>query len=316
MAREPLYCTQCGHTLVQEKAGSRPRPFCPHCGHVIYRNPVPGVGVLCEVNDGLVLIKRGHPPHQGSWALPSGYIEADESSEQAAIRECEEETGLQVEIVDLFGVDSFPEGPPSSGIIIFYRARPVGGALRAGDDAADARVFLPGELPEDIPFRTHRDVLKRWVLARQADVHPRQTGTIIRAAQAEDEERILALLHAIPANAAFTPADRERARSRLQEKLGFDVLVAEVDGMVVGYLVLSFIPALSGLRAWIDDVSVEPAFQRQGLGAALVEAAIQQASMRGATYLFVHTSRGNAGAREFYRACGFDEGGVAPLRIR
>lgn len=316
MAREPLYCTQCGHTLVQDTAGHRPRPYCPHCGHVIYRNPVPGVGVLCEVDDGLVLIKRGHPPHPGSWALPAGYIEADESSEQAAIRECEEETGLQVEIIDLFGVDSFPEGPPSSGIIIFYRARPVGGVLRAGDDAADAQVFRMGEIPDDVRLRTHRDVLRRWAAAKEGGGQQRQSGTIIRTARAEDEERILALLHAIPANVSFTAADRERARNRLQEKLGFEILVAEVDGVVVGYLVLSFIPALSGLRAWIDDVSVEPAFQRQGLGAALVEAAIQQASLRGATYLFVHTSRGNTGAREFYRACGFDEGGVAPLRIR
>jgi 8-oxo-dGTP diphosphatase len=316
MPREPLYCTQCGHTLVQEKTGGRPRPICPHCGHVVYRNPVPGVGVLCEVDDGLVLIKRGHPPHRGSWALPSGYIEADESSEQAAIRECEEEIGLKIEIVDLFGVDSFPEGSLSSGIIIFYRARPVGGLLQAGDDAADARVFLPQDLPDDIPFRTHREVLRRWAASKQLDIQPSQLGTTIRPARTEDAERVLALLQAIPANAGFTEADRARARNRLEEKLGFDVLVAEVDGVVVGYLVLSLIPALSGLRAWIDDVAVEPAFQRQGLGAALVEAAIQQASMRGATHLFVYTSRGNTGAREFYRACGFDEEGVAPLRIR
>ena len=316
MPLRTLFCTQCGHTLVREETAGRPRPVCPQCGHVVYRNPVPGVGVLCESDGGLVLIKRGHPPHYGQWALPSGYIEADESSEQAAVRECAEETGLQVEIIELFGVDSFPEGSLSSGIIIFYRVRPVGGVLQAGDDAADARVFLPDELPREIPFRTHREVIARWVASRKATPQPHDSEPHIRPARPEDEEHVLSLLHAIPANAEFTLADWERARDRFREKLGFDVLVAEVAGVVVGYLVLSFIPALSGLRAWIDDVVVEPTFQRQGVGASLVEAAIRQASRRGATYLFVYTSRGNTGAREFYRACGFDRDGVAPLRIR
>jgi GNAT superfamily N-acetyltransferase len=232
------------------------------------------------------------------------------------VRECAEETGLEVEIIELFGVDSFPEGSLSNGIIIFYRVRPVGGVLQAGDDAADARIFPLTELPQEIPFRTHREVIARWVAHQKAIPEPSDSAPHIRPARQEDEEYILALLHAIPENAEFSLSDRQRVRDRLREKLGFDVLVAEVSGVVVGYLVLSFIPALSGLRAWIDDVAVEPAYQRQGVGATLVESAIQQASRRGASYLFVYTSRGNTGAREFYRACGFDRDGVAPLRIR
>lgn len=316
MPEASLFCPQCGHRLVQEETAGRSRPVCPSCAYIVYQNPVPGVGILCEVDNGLVLIRRGHPPHKGCWALPSGYIEADESSELAAVRECREETGLEVEVLDLFGVDSFPQGSISSGIIIFYRARPVGGELQAGDDAAQARIFPVDELPQEIPFRTHRDVIARWTAAQRVTPRPSTTGPLIRAARLEDEERILALLYSIPVNAAFTPAERERARLRFREGLGFDVLVAEIDGVVVGYLVLSLLPALSGLRAWIDDVAVDPAFQRQGLGAALVEAAIQQADRRGATHLFVYTSRGNTGAREFYHACGFDAGGIAPLRIR
>lgn len=314
LQRGPRFCPLCGDTLVQGETAGRPRPICPSCGHVVYHNPVPGVGVLCETEGGLVLIRRGHPPNVGEWALPSGYIEADESSEQAAVRECKEETGLEVELLELFGVDSFPEGSLSSGLVVFYRARPVGGEIKAGDDAAEARVFPADEIPRDIPFSTHREVIARWVATQREG--PRPQGPVIRPARPQDEKRILELWHIIPANQAATGAGRERARQRFREKLGFDVLVAEVDGCVVGYLVLSFISALSGLRAWIDDVAVEPACQRQGLGAALVEAAIQQANLRGASHLFVHTSRGNAGAREFYRACGFDEDGVAPLRIR
>jgi 8-oxo-dGTP diphosphatase len=263
-----------------------------------------------------VLIRRGHPPHIGEWALPAGYIEADESSEQAAVRECLEETGLEVEVKELFSVSSFRGDRLGSGIVIFYRAEALTNELRAGDDAAEARVFTIDELPGQIPFRTHREAIIRWAAARRAAPAPRMPGPLVRPARPEDEHRILALMDAIPDNVRFTHDDREGARRRFREKLGFEVLVAEVDGLVVGYLVLSFLPALSGLRAWIDDVVVDPGHQRQGLGAALIEAAIQQADLRGATHLFVYTRRGISGASEFYKACGFDEDGVAPLHIR
>jgi ribosomal-protein-alanine N-acetyltransferase len=95
-----------------------------------------------------------------------------------------------------------------------------------------------------------------------------------------------------------------------------EVLVADEYGEVIGFLVLSFVSALTGLRAWIDDVAVKEEFRRRGIGQALVEAAIQRASMRGATHLYMDTSRGNPDAKDFYRACGFEEGGVAPLHIR
>jgi GNAT superfamily N-acetyltransferase len=114
----------------------------------------------------------------------------------------------------------------------------------------------------------------------------------------------------------MTPAEREAAAQRFRESLAIDVLVAEVDGQVVGLLVLAFVPTLSGLRALIDDQAVDPDYRRQGLGAALVEAAIQRASRRGATHLLVDTSRGDPAVQDFYKACGFEAEGIAPLRIR
>ncbi len=298
-----------------EVAG-RVREVCSACGFVLYRNPVPGVGVLVEMDDGIVLIRRGQPPFEGEWALPAGYIEADESAEQAAVRECKEETGLDVELLELFGVYSFPEGPVQPGIIIFYRARPVDGELRAGDDAQDVSVFLSDELPDPLPFRTHREVMARWVRSRSPESDAQSPAVVIREAGSEDEARVLELLPLIAANAHFGPAETQAAAQRFRESLAMDVLVAEADGQVVGFLALSFIPALSGLRALIDDLAVDPAYRRQGIGGTLVEAAIQRADRRGATHLLMDTSRGDPVAREFYRACGFEEGGVAPLRIR
>jgi ADP-ribose pyrophosphatase YjhB (NUDIX family)/ribosomal protein S18 acetylase RimI-like enzyme len=304
------------------EVSGRTRLVCPDCGFVLYQNPVPGAGVLVEMEGGVVLIRRGHEPHKGRWALPSGFIEADESTHEAAVRECKEETGLDVELVELFGVDSFPEGPVQSGIIIFYRARPVGGELRPGDDADEAAIFLPDALPPDVGFRTHRTVLARWAGLQGAvapytapdEFYPLAPDLLIRSARPDDEERILALLPLVPANEGFRAEELQAASLRFRESTALEVLVAESEGQMIGFLVLSFVSALTGLRAWVDDVVVDPAHRRQGIGRALVEAAIQRASRQGATHLFMDTSRGNPDAREFYRACSFD--GVAPLRIR
>lgn len=298
-----------------EVAG-RVREVCPDCGFVLYRNPVPGVGVLVEMQEGIVLVQRGQPPFEGQWALPAGYIEADETIEQAAMRECKEETGLDVELLELFGVYSFPEGPVRSGIIIFYRARPSDGKLQPGDDARAVDVFLPEDLPGRLPFRTHREVLDRWVRSRSPEFRTQVPGTVVREARTGDEERVLKLLPLIPANEGMSPAERQAAAQRFRESLAIDVLVAEVDGEVVAFLVLAFATTLSGLRALIDDLAVDPAYRRQGIGGALVEAAIQRASRRGATHLLVDTSRGDPAARGFYEACGFEADGIAPLRIR
>ena len=310
------YCPRCGETMETAEVGGRVRQVCPACGYVLYRNPVPGAGVLVEMEGGILLIQRGQPPFEGWWALPSGYIEADESVEEAAIRECQEETGLDVELLELFGVYSFPEGPVQSGIVIFYRARPVGGDLRAGDDACDVGIFPPDALPEKLAFRTHRQVLARWLRSRSSGASPHAPDILIREAQAEDEARVLELLPLIPLNAHLNSAETRAAAQRFRERVGMDVLVAQVGGHVVGFLALSLIPGLSGLRALIDDLAVDPAYRRQGIGAALVEAAIQRANHRGATHLLVDTSKGDAAARDFYQACGFEAGGIAPLHIR
>src|SRR5690606_36229663 len=201
-----IYCPICGHVLGEREEGGRIRQACDNCGYVHYVNPVPAVGILIEMDGGLVLIRRNNPPHRGRWTLPSGFIEADESAEEAAAREAEEETGLKVDVIDLAGVNSFPEGPPVSGIMIFMRARPVGGELRGGDDASEAKVFQPNEIPL-IPFRTHREAVAQWLARQQLppsehiqsedNEHP---GFTIRAPEAGDVNEIIALLELIPAN--------------------------------------------------------------------------------------------------------------------
>jgi ADP-ribose pyrophosphatase YjhB (NUDIX family)/N-acetylglutamate synthase-like GNAT family acetyltransferase len=161
------YCPKCATKLEWRSSGDRERPACPACGFVFYFNPVVGAGALVETDGRVVLVRRGVEPKAGYWSLPSGYVEADELAEAAAVREMQEETGLEIEIDDLLGVYSFGH-EPQTGVLILYSAHAVGGQLCAGDDAQQVGTFAPAEMPPDdqIAFRTHLQALHDWRRAR------------------------------------------------------------------------------------------------------------------------------------------------------
>lgn len=322
---DPVYCPVCGYELHQEEVGGRVRPACTNCGYVHYVNPVPGVGMLIEMDGGLVLIKRGNPPHQHEWTLPGGFVEADESAEEAAIREAEEETGLKVEITELAAVNSFPEGPPTSGIMIFFRMRPVGGELRAGDDAVDVRVFQPDDLPL-LPFRTHREMVSEW-LARQGQSlfdHPRldvqiDADFIIRPADAADMDEIGALLQLIPINREIQRDEWPRIVQRFREVPGLQIFVAQTrqsPPLVIGFVSVSVIRTLTEGIGFINDMAVLPTYQRRGVGAALLESVMQHAIRLDLRTLIVNSQRANEQARAFFISTGFVKDDTLRLRIR
>lgn len=84
----------------------------------------------------LLLVRRAHEPAQGMWSLPGGRIEPGETPAQAAAREVAEETGLAVEVGALLQTADILGG----GYRVHdFAATVVGGELRPGDDASDAR---------------------------------------------------------------------------------------------------------------------------------------------------------------------------------
>jgi ADP-ribose pyrophosphatase len=96
----------------------------------------------------LVLIRRGNEPFKGRLALPGGFVEKDETVEQAVIRETKEETGLDTEIVRLIGVYSDPgRDPRGPTVSICYLVKMTGGRLEAASDAAAAELAPTDAVP-------------------------------------------------------------------------------------------------------------------------------------------------------------------------
>jgi ADP-ribose pyrophosphatase YjhB (NUDIX family)/ribosomal protein S18 acetylase RimI-like enzyme len=322
MVPAPVYCPNCTHKLTLRQLAGRERPFCENCGYIHYLNPVPTVGVVIEMDGGIVLIQRGHAPHKGRWAFPSGYVEADERLEEAAVREAKEETGLDVEIIELADVNSYPEGPPSSGIMVFYRARPVGGQLIGGDDALDARVYLPDDVPV-LPFRTHREMLSRWLLQRAGEGQSGETTDSlpfsVRLATPGDAQDVLDLVQMTPANFELDADAWSAAMLRLREMPSIQVHIAELNvapRMVIGCVVVSVVNTLTGGHGFINDMGVLPAYRRQGVGAALVRAAVRHAQDMGLQSVIVNAQRATDRSRGFYAALGFADVPLMQLKLR
>jgi ADP-ribose pyrophosphatase YjhB (NUDIX family) len=159
---EMNYCPRCAHPLEDRFLFGRTRRACPGCGFIFFQDHKVATGVLVEQDGEVLLVRRAVDPKQGWWCIPSGFVEYDEAPEEAAIRECEEETGLDVRLTGLLDVYHYRSDFRGSGILIVYRAKVVGGELRPGDDASEARFFGPAELPQEIAFASNREALRRW----------------------------------------------------------------------------------------------------------------------------------------------------------
>jgi 8-oxo-dGTP diphosphatase len=127
-----------------------------------YQYPRPSVTVdviLISKKNSVLLIQRGSDPFKDQWAIPGGFIELDESLEDACHRELEEETGLKVGKLTQFkaygAVDRDPRGRTIS--VIFYSFLDEEAIPKAGDDAANAQWFPLTNLP-DLAF-DHEQIL-------------------------------------------------------------------------------------------------------------------------------------------------------------
>ena len=129
-----------------------------------YKYPRPAVTGDCivitkEVDAKVLLIQRADEPYKGCWAFPGGFLNMDETTEQCAIRELEEETGLKVNDVHQIGAYSKVDRDPRGRIItVAYLAiidSPI--SVLGQDDAAKAEWWPLSALPQ-LAF-DHNDII-------------------------------------------------------------------------------------------------------------------------------------------------------------
>ena len=96
------------------------RWVCDQCGEIHYQNPKLIVGTVPEYEDKILLCRRAIEPRYGYWTLPAGFMENDETTGQAALRETLEESGARVELGAPFTMISVPR---VNQVHLYYRAR-------------------------------------------------------------------------------------------------------------------------------------------------------------------------------------------------
>ena len=136
------------------------RPHCTTCNKFYYYNPVPAACCFLTNELGeLLMVQRSVEPRKGLWTLPGGFVESGETTEEGALRELHEETGLTGTGTHLMGVSSLP-GKISGGVIVIaYTVDSWKGEMEAKTDAMDLGFFAPEKRPE-VAFEVHMELLK------------------------------------------------------------------------------------------------------------------------------------------------------------
>ncbi|MCC7009267.1 MAG: NUDIX hydrolase [Acidobacteria bacterium] len=138
--------------------------------------PIACVGAVILAGDGVVLVRRGHPPLVGRWTLPGGALDLGESLRDGVRREAREETGLTVDVGPLVDVVDHVSTDEDGRleyhyVIVDYLCRVLDGVLTPGDDVDDARLVETTKLDAYALSRAATAVIRRAVEMYTAGGH-------------------------------------------------------------------------------------------------------------------------------------------------
>lgn len=151
------FCPQCATPVQQQMFEGKARPTCPACGYIAFADPKVAATVLIERDNKILFIRRAIDPGRGRWCFPGGYVDFGEDPTAAAMRECREETGLEVTVLTL--LDLAFDGRV---IVITYLAQVAEGVEPvAADDADLVAWFGLDELPP-LAFNSMTRPIQYW----------------------------------------------------------------------------------------------------------------------------------------------------------
>ncbi|MFB3926071.1 MAG: NUDIX hydrolase [Syntrophales bacterium] len=157
-----LYCPYCGSRIIRKMEEDTPRDFCEACGIFFYDNPLPVVSSIVVSERKILLVKRGKKPYKGMWCLPTGFAEAGESIEEAALRELREETGIKGRIAGLVDVDSCTNYYYGDLLFVSFEAKWVKGTPSHGDDTVAAKFHSLDRIPR-LAFHSNTKAIQAYI---------------------------------------------------------------------------------------------------------------------------------------------------------
>lgn len=177
---EMKFCCECGNPVKKEvpQGDNRFRHVCTHCEIIHYQNPKIVAGTIPIFEGKILLCRRAIEPRLGYWTLPAGFMENQETTSEAALRETLEEAEATVELEGLYTVMNVPQ---VDQVHIFFRARLIDDHFGAGEETLEAKLFEPKNIPwDEISFPTVFQTLKHYIDDLQSNHYPVHVKDIIR----------------------------------------------------------------------------------------------------------------------------------------
>ena len=154
------FCSHCA-SKVESKVpedDNRPRFICVSCETIHYQNPNIVAGTVPVWNNQVLLCKRAIEPRYGYWTLPAGFMENQETTIEAALRETWEEAEAKVTVDGLYTVISEPQ---LDQVHMYFRATLTDCKFGAGPESLETHLYNEEDIPwDELAFPTVKRTLK------------------------------------------------------------------------------------------------------------------------------------------------------------
>jgi ADP-ribose pyrophosphatase YjhB (NUDIX family) len=181
------FCSHCGAPVLRRvPAGdNRARYVCEACETVHYENPKIVAGCLAEWEGRILLCRRAIEPRHGLWTLPAGFMENDETTLQAAMRETLEEAGARVALAGLYALFNLPH---INQVYLMFRGRLLAPDYAPGAESLAVELFAEENIPwQQLAFPVVRETLRLYLRERRAGVFGAHVGDIVHTPGGTEE---------------------------------------------------------------------------------------------------------------------------------